>query len=253
MAVSADHFTAAMRNPGIMIEQRSDRRPPRHREPKRGGTAKLVTGALILAIVSGGVGGGVAIGLEPRIDTAGTHVSSPVQAAVNRFLPSVEPVAAKVLPSVVELRIGDGDNGRLGAGIILTSDGLILTNSHVVSAQNTSAAQGAPHTQAILADGRTVPFTVVGGESATDIAVVRAQGVAGLTPIAFGTSADLRVGQQVVAVGSPLGLTATVTSGIISALNRQISPQGRAPQRVLTPFKPTRPSTQGIQVGRWLT
>jgi putative serine protease PepD len=79
-----------------------------------------------------------------------------------------------------------------------------------------------------FADGSTAPFTVVGTDPATDIAVVRAQGVSGLTPISLGSSADLRVGQDVVAIGSPLGLEGTVTTGIISALNRPVAAGGDA-------------------------
>jgi putative serine protease PepD len=79
-----------------------------------------------------------------------------------------------------------------------------------------------------FADGRTAPFTVVGTDPASDIAVVRAQGVSDLTPITIGSSADLRVGQNVVAVGSPLGLEGTVTTGIVSALNRPVSTSGES-------------------------
>jgi putative serine protease PepD len=78
-------------------------------------------------------------------------------------------------------------------------------------------------TPATLADSRTTPFTVVAADPITDVAVVRAQGVSGFTPITLGTSGNLRVGAQVVAVGSPLGLDGTVTTGIVSALNRPVS------------------------------
>ena len=79
-----------------------------------------------------------------------------------------------------------------------------------------------------FADGRTAPFTVVGTDPASDIAVVRAEGVSGLTPITLGSSANLRVGQDVVAIGSPLGLEGTVTTGIVSALNRPVAAGGDA-------------------------
>jgi putative serine protease PepD len=79
-----------------------------------------------------------------------------------------------------------------------------------------------------FADGRTAPFTVVGTDPATDIAVVRAEGVSGLTPITLGSSANLHVGQDVVAIGSPLGLEGTVTTGIVSALNRPVAAGGDA-------------------------
>ena len=74
-----------------------------------------------------------------------------------------------------------------------------------------------------LSDGRTAPFSVVGADPSSDIAVVRAQGLSGLTPIALGSSKDLKVGQNVVAIGSPLGLQGTVTTGIVSALDRPVS------------------------------
>jgi putative serine protease PepD len=79
-----------------------------------------------------------------------------------------------------------------------------------------------------FSDGRTAPFTVVGADPTSDIAVIRVQGVSGLTPIAMGSSSDVRVGQPVMAIGSPLGLSGTVTTGIISALNRPVSTTGES-------------------------
>ncbi|WP_457770112.1 S1C family serine protease [Mycobacteroides chelonae] len=191
---------------------------------------------------------------------------------------SVEQVSAKVLPSVVQLKIQSGQQGEEGSGIVLSSDGLILTNNHVVAAAAATSSSGdlapsAPSRRGpltnlppgilpgeqlpgdyqdgrdgqvpnghdrrstrpsahsgdgvkatvTLADGRTVPFTVVGTDPDDDLAVVRAQGVSDLTPISIGSSKDLKVGQNVVAIGSPLGLKGTVTTGIISALGRPVS------------------------------
>jgi putative serine protease PepD len=159
----------------------------------------------------------------------------------------VEQVAAKVVPSVVKLETAMGRQAEEGSGIVLSSDGLILTNNHVVAAAaqggQASGPTGAPEeggpidvpqaggamkTTVTFNDGRTVPFTVVGTDPSTDIAVVRAQGVSGLTPITIGSSSNLQVGQDVVAVGSPLGLEGTVTTGIVSALNRPVSTGGDA-------------------------
>jgi putative serine protease PepD len=89
--------------------------------------------------------------------------------------------------------------------------------------QGPAAGPGGARTLVTLADGRTVPFAVVAADPTSDIAVVRAEGTSGLTPITFGSSADLRVGEQVVAVGSPLGFAGTVTHGIVSALHRPVS------------------------------
>jgi putative serine protease PepD len=112
-----------------------------------------------------------------------------------------------------------------GSGIILTADGLIMTNAHVVAAVASANQGGAAGTGTTVtfSDGRTTPFTVVATDPITDVAVVRAHGVSDLTPITLGTTGNLRVGEKVVAVGSPLGLDGTVTTGIVSALNRPVS------------------------------
>ncbi|MDT5017505.1 MAG: putative serine protease PepD [Mycobacterium sp.] len=176
---------------------------------------------LAASVVSAGVGGGVALALHPYSfeQSAVLAASHP---AANVTAGSVEQVAAKVLPSVVQLETDAGNQSFEGSGIILTADGLIMTNAHVVSTA-ADAGHGDVHTTVTFADGRTTPFAVVAADPTTDVAVVRATGVSGLTPITLGTSSNLRVGQQVVAVGSPLGLDGTVTTGIVSALNRPVA------------------------------
>ena len=101
---------------------------------------------------------------------------------------------------------------------MLSSDGLILTNNHVVA----DAASGAGSISVTLNDGTTATATIVGRDPVTDLAVIKAKGVSGLTKATLGSSADLAPGEQVVAIGSPLGLQGTVTSGIVSALNRPV-------------------------------
>ncbi|WP_026357115.1 S1C family serine protease [Mycobacterium sp. 141] len=199
---------------------------------KKRGKGGLAAGALVLAMVSAGIGGGVATVVthqdRPHLGAESSSVAPSVPAAA---LPagSVEQVAAKVVPSVVKLETDMGRASEEGSGIILTSDGLIMTNNHVVQAAKQSAgAPGGAQTKVTFADGTTKPFTVVGTDPSSDIAVVRAQGASGLTPIALGSSSNLRVGQDVVAVGSPLGLEGTVTTGIISALNRPVAAGGDA-------------------------
>jgi len=127
---------------------------------------------------------------------------------------SVQEVAAKVLPSVVSVLASSGQSAGEGSGVILTDDGLILTNNHVVD--------GATSLEVRFNDGTTATAKVVGKTATDDLAVIKADGVSGLTAAGLGSSADLQVGQQVVAIGSPLGLSATVTSGIVSALNRPV-------------------------------
>ncbi|MCV7179524.1 S1C family serine protease [Mycolicibacterium sphagni] len=239
--------------------------PPRNRS--RAGA--LMAGALAIAVVSAGVGGTVVLLAHPDRQPVGSVLQGSPNGAANvpaANLPagSVEQVAAKVVPSVVKLETEFGRQSEEGSGIILSSDGLILTNNHVVAAAKAGGPApaappaipglpplvpgapgapsgpgnsggpaapptgGAPTTTVTFADGRTSTFTVVGTDPASDIAVVRAQGVSGLTPISVGSSANLRVGQDVVAVGSPLGLEGTVTTGIVSALNRPVATGGDA-------------------------
>ena len=229
----------------------------------------MIVGAAAVAVVTGGVGA-VVVAAQPHLPAA-LRAATPAASAPRQPVPapnqpaaslpagSVEQVAAKVVPSVVKLQIAMGHQSEEGSGIILSSDGLILTNNHVVAAVNEAASgaageqttpsglgdQDAPDDQSspggegsvgggnaqatvTFSDGRSVPFTVVGADPSDDLAVVRAQGVSGLTPITLGSSADLKVGQDVVAIGSPLGLQGTVTTGIVSALDRPMASGGDA-------------------------
>jgi putative serine protease PepD len=199
---------------------------------KRSRAGVLTIGALAIALVSAGVGGGVATLVKPDRPAISTSAlgAAPSEPAASLPAGSVEQVAAKVVPSVVKLETDMGRQSEEGSGIILSSDGLILTNNHVVAAaKGGPGGPGAPgdtQTKVTFANGNTTSFTVVGTDPSSDIAVVRAAGASGLTPITLGSSANLRVGQDVVAVGSPLGLEGTVTTGIVSALNRPVAAGG---------------------------
>lgn len=197
---------------------------------KRSRAGALTAGALAIAIVSAGIGGGVALIAQPDSPSATSSLNGAAPSVPAASLPagSVEQVAAKVVPSVVKLEVDMGRASEEGSGIILSSDGLILTNNHVVSAAQGGPGGPAGQTKVTFADGGTAAFTVVGTDPSSDIAVVRAENVSGLTPISIGSSENLRVGQDVVAIGSPLGLEGTVTTGIISALNRPVAAGGDA-------------------------
>ncbi|WP_182377578.1 trypsin-like peptidase domain-containing protein [Nocardioides sp. WS12] len=198
--------------------------PPPNRLPKRSGFAVLVlTGALL---VGGGAGvGGAAIYDAATDGSGGSGSSAPLQVADtgNKAAASgsVEGVAAAVLPSVVALDVSGGGNSGSGSGVVLDANGLILTNDHVVTLGGEIDSQQAEVT-ASFSDGTKARATVVGTDPLTDTALVKVEGVDNLTPITIGKSSNLDVGEQVVAIGSPFGLDATVTSGIVSALNRPV-------------------------------
>jgi putative serine protease PepD len=205
-------------------------RPPARGPQKRSRAGALTAGALAIAVASAGVGGGVAMLVQPDRPAATSSLNgvAPGVPAANVPVGSVEQVAAKVVPSVVKLEVDMGRQSEEGSGIVLSSDGLILTNNHVVAAAREGSGGPASQTKVTFSDGKTAQFTVVGTDPSSDIAVVRARDASGLTPIALGSSANLRVGQDVVAIGSPLGLEGTVTTGIISALNRPVAAGGDA-------------------------
>ena len=199
---------------------------PPSREPKRG--RGIAAGAALVALLVGGAAGGVSGVVGARLaDNGETEVSAldqprpEARQAAEAPPGSVQQVAQQVLPSVVQL-LANGRGTGSGSGIVLSSDGLILTNNHVVE-----AAVGGGILEVSLNDGRIVPATLVGRDPTSDLALVRAQGVSGLNPAELGRSDDLVVGQQVMAVGSPLGLSGTVTAGIISALERPVRAGGQ--------------------------
>ncbi|MGI8953440.1 MAG: trypsin-like peptidase domain-containing protein [Nocardioidaceae bacterium] len=193
-------------------------------QPKRRGGLILV--AALLAGLVGGVGGAAGYGAldddEPTTRTVSSLDTDRSTSTRTVSSDNVEGVAAKVLPSTVQLNVTGESNGSQaagsGTGIIISNDGEILTNNHVVEA----AADSGTITVSFN-DGSTADGTIVGRDDVTDLAVVKVDVAAELTPATLGSSSDLKVGQSVVAVGSPFGLESTVTSGIVSALNRPVS------------------------------
>jgi putative serine protease PepD len=181
-----------------------------------------VTTLIAVALAAGLIGGGASAAVTHQLDDNSTAAAVPALntpvSATKTSPDAVEQVASRLLPSVVSIqeRAPDGSGGE-GTGVILSADGLILTNNHVVA----NAANGGS-LSVTLNDGSTTSATIVGRDPVTDLAVVRAKGVSGLRVATLGRSSDLRAGESVVAIGSPLGLQGTVTSGIVSALNRPV-------------------------------
>ena len=186
----------------------------RDRRPGRASIA-LVAAVAALAGSVGGVFAGRELADEPRPAATGPVGNGGSVVNVRDAVPgSFEQVAAKVLPSVVHLNVaGYGGRGN-GSGVIIRADGYVLTNNHVVA--------GAQTIRVTFNDGTSEDGRVVGTDPASDLAVVRV-GKTGLPAATLGVSANVKVGDQVLAVGSPLGLSGTVTAGIVSALNRPVN------------------------------
>ncbi|MFD2493199.1 S1C family serine protease [Amycolatopsis jiangsuensis] len=191
---------------------------------KKAGAGKLLASVAAIALVIGGVAGGTVGYLTGG--SSGPSVNAldqpkPAQQTGNAPAGSIESVSQKLSPSVVELQVSGRAGAGEGSGFVLSSDGYILTNNHVVEV----AANGG-QIQAVFPDGKKATASVVGRDPTTDIAVVKVSGISNLTPVQLGRSDDLRVGQQVVAIGSPFELAGTVTSGIVSSLHRPVQAGG---------------------------
>ena len=195
-------------------------------EPRRSRTLLLVAVAAIVALLAG-IGGGAWAASRSSTSggaaTATSQLSSSAGSAPAASQGSVEQVAASILPSVVSVLSSSAAGEGEGSGVVLSADGLILTNNHVIDGATTLTVS--------FNDGTTATATVVGADATDDLAVIKAEGVSGLTPAVLGSSANLVVGQDVIAVGSPLGLSATVTSGIVSALNRPVATSDSSQQQ----------------------
>lgn len=201
---------------------------PVPQRPKKGlGVGAAIALSLATALVGGATAGYVAgtlatpatstsIGVSDEDNALEAPVSSRREPAPDG---SVEQVASAVLPAVVSIELSSGSRVIAeGSGSIITADGYVLTNHHVVA----EAVDGQAQLQVTLNDGSKHPAQFVASDVNTDVAVIQIEGVSDLPVIKFGDSDSLAVGQSVVAVGSPLGLSATVTTGIISALNRPV-------------------------------
>ena len=164
------------------------------------------------ALAIGGVVGGCSGSATSSAPAAASSVGSACP---------VTNVADKVIPSVVTIAAQGSTGAGTGSGEVIRSDGYILTNNHVISI----AANGGK-VEVLFADGTTAPATITGRDPLTDLAVLKLQSSHQVKVIAFGSSASVRIGQPVVAIGAPLGLSGTVTSGIVSALDRTIQVPG---------------------------
>ncbi|MEO8518742.1 MAG: trypsin-like peptidase domain-containing protein [Dermatophilaceae bacterium] len=182
----------------------------------------VVAGAVALALVAAVFGGIVGGLLVNRRDGGSPALPVPPAGSTARPQGSIADIAARSLPSVVTIKVEGADAAGTGSGFVLRQDGYILTNNHVVAAAGPSGK-----ITVIFSDGKSAAAKVVGRDASYDLAVIRV-GRTGLPVLPLGSSSSVVVGDPVIAVGAPLGLESTVTSGIVSALNRPVTPGGAA-------------------------
>jgi len=213
---------------------------------------RLAFGATIIAVVSALIGGLLGGFIATRSEGSGVaaySLGSPPGATTRRPAGSLAGIAARVLPSVVMIRVNGSDG--TGSGFVVRG-GYIVTDNHVVTLDGNSSNASL---QVVFQSGLTVSARLVGRDTYSDIAVIKPVGahVRGLRALPLGNSAGVAVGDQVIAFGAPLGLAGTVTSGIVSALDRPVQPGAgngpAAPQVYLEAIQTDAPINPGNSGG----
>jgi len=191
---------------------------------RRKGSVALIAALAIGALVGGSSGAGITALMMSNQNNGVpvSEASGPSNVVVNdsTSVNQITAVAAKASPSVVTIDVANGSSGGSGSGVILTEDGYVLTNTHVVTLDG---AASDVTIEVKSNDGKLYTATLVGTDPISDLAVIKLTDASGLTPIAWGDSSELNVGDSAIAIGAPLGLSGTVTDGIVSALNRSIT------------------------------
>ena len=201
-------------------------------QPKKKGRASLITGviagAAAVSLVAGGLGGAIGYlaaqnsgGAETTVAATSVVAGSDAGGSSIPVLAGIADLAAAVQPAVVQLNVVAADGEGTGSGFIISEDGYIVTNNHVAGPAGEDGS-----VEVVFADGSTATGKLVGSDAGYDLAVVKVER-SGLQTLDLGSSADVRVGDLAVALGSPLGLQGTVTSGIVSALERPVTAGGQ--------------------------
>lgn len=235
--VSSSSATGVLERPQTPAPDQGVSQPPRYpaspmptaappRKPRRGGAWVFLTFVLLIIF-----GVGLFSGWEfahgntttpSAVTTTTSHTLSSVSSAsTNTIQTQQEAAIAKIEPSVVELIVTTGQGQQSGSGVIINTSGDIITNNHVV--------KGGQTIQAVLSNGSTENAQLVGVVASSDLAVVHIVPFSHMVVAQIGNSSKLTVGQEVLAVGNPLGITETATNGIISALNRSVSESASGP------------------------
>ena len=188
--------------------------PSRFQQVRQNITKSSTAVALIAGLVGGAAVAGASFGITALSGNGGVVLIND-SSSVNW----VTAASAKAAPSVVTIEVSGSNTGGSGSGVILTASGYILTNNHVITLEGATAT---PKIEVKTFDGMVYGATVIGTDPTNDLAVIKINPMNKLVPMNFADSSKLNVGQNVVAIGAPLGLDATVTSGIVSALDRTI-------------------------------
>ncbi|MQA80826.1 MAG: PDZ domain-containing protein [Streptosporangiales bacterium] len=183
---------------------------PVQRQKRRVPVAVFFVVVLLTALICGAAGGATGGVLATRGAEPTPTTSEPAKG-------SVAEIAKRVMPSAVKITVTAAAGRSLGSGFVMSDDGYIMTNAHVVDGATESGAE----VKVQFHNGEVVDATVRGKSSSADIAVVKVEKT-GLKPVTYGNSAKVVVGDSVIAIGSPLGLEQTTTTGIVSALNRPV-------------------------------
>jgi putative serine protease PepD len=217
------YVSPQMRRPGVPPQREAEEwgAPPAP-APRRVALSRAVVTGLLATVLAGVIGGAIGTALVQDDNPPGSSQTAAPPPRLPRSSSGpvrggsgdLSDVAARILPSVVSVQVRQGFSGGTGSGFVIDRTGHILTNNHVVASGGT--------VKVVLQSGRRIPATIVGRDATTDLAVLKVANPAGLEPLNLGRSADAAVGDPVLAVGSPLGLSGTVTSGIVSALNREV-------------------------------
>ena len=217
--------------------------------PKRVLTLPVVVAiALAAAVIGGGSGAGMAAYFSNQNgSTASGVVAQGITINDASNVSTVTAVAQKASPSVVTISVSGSTAAGSGSGVVLSADGYILTNNHVATLDG---ATGNPTIQVRDNLGHLYTATIVGTDPTVDLAVLKLDGASNMTPIEWGDSSKLNVGDVAIAMGAPLGLAGTVTTGIVSALNRSIQIASSAvptttPDQSTSPGQETPPNGTG--------
>jgi len=195
--------------------------PPAHARRTRGSGRRLAVAGIAAIVLATGGGFAGAAGMHAFDHTSTSSAAAATSVQTVAGAKSIADVVSAVDQEVVSITVRGQQQADEGSGVVVRSDGLILTNNHVIA-----AATGGGSVQVTFTNGKTVSATIVKADPQEDLALIQAQGVSGLKAATFGDSDNLQIGDTVIAIGNELGLSNSVSAGIVSALHRQVTVGG---------------------------